>query len=514
MLGIRRWTAAGRAPEASGTRRCPARSSVEAGTILRSGTRSIAGRFLIVLIAVVGGSSGAAVAQMSLNSGESTAFIERQRALDRENQAKLQRELPAAQKLRVDYGGWYNSYFFLFDDGINSSRTLRQNELRLWTNISADRGIHQAYARMRATYLDWNHGDSFTPNEDDLDGPNLERGWYQFDLAKALRVYGSYDAPFELKVKVGRDLVNAGTGYAINLPLDHVQIIGEWQDFETSMIIGKVPSSTYNIDRGRAVADHSDRNFWILEEKYKGWDRHEPFAFVAWQKDGTSEDPPDWLQEYNYDSTYIGMGSTGELIPNLKYSTEWDIERGQSYGNKRFLERDEIKAWGFDHRLDYYFRHKTKPVLSAEYMFASGDANRLGSPTNAEGGNRNDHVDRSFSGFGFRDTGLSFAPRLSNIHIWRAGGSFRPLPDIEITKELEVGTDYYLYYKNKKVAAVSDDLADIQTGYLGWEMDYYANYRIFSDLSWTVRFGTFFPGSAFTDQTTRTFLLTGITWSF
>ena len=147
-------------------------------------------------------------------------------------------------------------------------------------------------------------------------------------------------------------------------------------------------------------------------------------------------------------------------------------------------------------------------------MFASGDANRLGSPTNAEGGNRNDHVDRSFSSFGFRDTGISFSPRLSNIHVWRLGGSFRPLPEIEAAKELELGTDYYLYYKNKRVAAISDSLADETSGYAGWEMDYYANYRIFSDLSWTVRFGTFFPGSAFSDQTTRTFLLTGITWSF
>lgn len=485
----------------------------EVGKVLRSRTR-LSSTFAWLVAASTCAGPGTAVAQMSLDSGPSNAFIERQRSLERENQAKLQRELPAAQKIRADYGGWYNSYFFLFDDGINSSRTLRQNELRLWTSISADRGIHEGYARMRATYLDWNHGDSFTPNEDDLDGPNLERGWYQFDLAKALRLYGSYDAPFELKLKAGRDLINAGTGYAINLPLDHAMVQGEWQNFETTMIVGKTPASTANIDRGSPVADHSDRKFWIIEERYKGWDRHEPFVYVAWQDDDTSEDPPDWLQEYDYDSTYVGWGSTGELISNLRYGSEWVLERGQSFGNNRFMHEDQIRAWGFDQRLDYYFKHKTKPVLSAEYMFASGDANRLGSPTNAEGGNRNDHVDKSFSGFGFRDTGISFSPRLSNIHVFRLGGSFRPLPDIEATKELELGTDYYLFYKHKKVAAVSDGLADLQSGYLGWEMDYYANYRIFSDLSWTVRFGTFFPGSAFSDQTTRTFLLTGITWSF
>ena len=245
-----------------------------------------------------------------------------------------------------------------------------------------------------------------------------------------------------------------------------------------------------------------------------GWDGHEPFFYIAWQDDHTTEDPPNLLQQYRYDSRYIGFGSTGELVQNLRYGTEWVIERGRSYGNARFIKRNTIKAWGFDHRLDYYFRHKSKPVVSAEWMFASGDANRLGSPTNAAGGNRNDKVDRGFIGFGFRDTGLSFAPRLSNIHVWRLGSSFRPLPEVEAAKNLELGTDWYLYYKHRSKAAISDGLAARQSGYLGWEMDYFANWRIVSDLAWTIRFGAFFPGKAFSDRTTRTFLLTGLTWSF
>ena len=79
---------------------------------------------------------------------------------------------------------------------------------------------------------------------------------------------------------------------------------------------------------------------------------------------------------------------------------------------------------------------------------------------------------------------------------------------------LEVGTDWFLYWKHHRAAAVSDPLADTQSGYLGWEMDYFANWRITSDLAWTARYGTFFPGSALSDQTTRTFLLTGVTYSF
>lgn len=460
-----------------------------------------------------------AAAQLSLNQSApradlGSAFLNRQRALERENQRKLQETLPAAQKFRVDYGGWFNTYFFLFDDGIESSRTLRQYETRFWVSVSADEGIHDFYTRVRATYDDWNHGDSFYPNYDDLDGPNLERGWYVFDIAKALKRDERLDAPFELKLKVGRDLVYVGTGYAIDLPLDHAMLQGEIFGFETTYIGGRTPMSTENIDRSRPVADHSNRVFHIIEERYKGWDSHEPFVYIAWQDDHTKEDNPELLQQYRYDSRYIGFGSVGELVENLRYSSEWVIERGKSYNDQRFIKRSDVKAWGFNHRLDYYFRHKMKPVVSAEWMFASGDQDRLLSPTNAAGGNQGDHVDNSFIGFGFRDTGLSFAPRLSNIHVWRAGGSFRPFPDSKVAKELELGNDYYVYYKHRHEAAVSDPLADEQSGYLGWEMDYYANWRLVNDLAWTVRFGTFFPGRAFSDQTTRTFLLTGVTWSF
>ena len=40
------------------------------------------------------------------------------------------------------------------------------------------------------------------------------------------------------------------------------------------------------------------------------------------------------------------------------------------------------------------------------------------------------------------------------------------------------------------------------------------NWRVDADLAWTARLGAFFPGKAFSDRTTRTVLLVGMTWSF
>lgn len=467
-------------------------------------------RLIAAALAVWGPGAATLCAQTSSDD----SLLQRQRFLNEQTRKALDRELPTADKFSLDVGGWLDFYVLSFSDGDQEHRTLKQSNFRVYGGLTLDRGVHQAYARVRTTYNDWNSGDVFDTPENDLDGPNLERGWYQFDLRRAFEEYQGTALPFDLTFKIGRDFAQIGTGYALSLTLDQVQLISEWQGFETTFIAGRTPKSTDNIDQSPMVDDQSERDFWIIQERYKGFDGHQPFVFLAYQRDHTEEDPIHLLQNFQYDSQYLGFGMTGELIRNLRYSTEWVIERGTSYGDRRFLFKDNIRAWAFDNILEYYFDHRMQPRLIFEYMFASGDQNRLGSPTDAIGGNRRDNTDKSFVGFGYRDTGLAFAPRLSNIHIWRFGGAFRPFPDVDAVRDLELGTDWFLYAKHRSDAAVSDPLADRQSAYLGWEMDYFANYRITSDLAWTIRYGLFFPGKAFSDQEMRSFFLSGVTWSF
>lgn len=443
----------------------------------------------------------------------SDAYLNRQRALEEEMRAQMDRELPADQKLNLDWGGWYNTWLFLFDDGVNSSRTMRRNDFRLWGGMTADQGAHELYARMRLSYIDFNHGDSFDSNEDDLDGPNLERGYYQFDLQRALRAYSNTKTDNNFKLKIGRDLVEFGTGYGLSLPMDHLLLTADIAKFEITGLVGKSIHSTEDIDRSRPGSASMDRNFWGVQVAYKGFEKHQPFAYVFWNEDQKDESPrKNLLQNFDYDSMYAAVGSRGELLKNLRYSTEWIFESGTSYGNRR-ITRDDIEAWAFDTTFEYLPGWRGRPRFLGEYMFASGDGDRLRSPTNAIGGNTHGD-DSSFVGFGYRDTGLCLAPRLSNLHIWRAGAAFLPFENHEWLRQLEVGTDWFLYAKNQSSGAISDSTANVQSGYVGWEMDYFANWRITSDLALTVRYGAFFPGKSFRDQTSRTFLLTGLTWSF
>jgi hypothetical protein len=233
-----------------------------------------------------------------------------------------------------------------------------------------------------------------------------------------------------------------------------------------------------------------------------------------WQRDRNREAVFRPFRTYDYDSFYLGFGSTGELFKGLRYSAEGVYETGRSFSERLFLSDSDIDAWAMLVELEYLFPGKHKARASLEYLLGSGDPDRVFSPTNTEGGAVGDSKDSSFIGFGYRDTGLSFAPRYSNLHMWRLGASCYPWPDRRRFRRLELGTDWYVYYKHHRAGAVSDPTANVGSAYLGWEMDYYANWQMAADLAWTARCGIFFPGNAFDDRGTRTFLLIGLTWSF
>lgn len=452
-------------------------------------------------------------AQTSARRDEPEAFLNQQRRIEEEIQAQLEAVLPPADRASFDYGGWYGFHLFLFDDGVESSRTFRRNDLRVWSRLTLDGGAHEIFVRARVSYLDYNTGDSYDGNDDDWEGPNLERGYYQLDLRKALSSRADARSGFNAQFKIGRDLVSFGTGYALSTPLDHVQLRAEADDFRLTGLIGRTVGSTQDFEQSRPTT-RTRRAFFGAEARYLGLEHHKPFAYALWQADHNRDSYPTPLQDYDYDSFYAGAGSEGELLDNLRYATEWVYETGRSFGHRRFAKRDVIRAWAFDAELEYSFDVPRKPRASVEYMFASGDGGRLLSPTDSVGGNRGDFEDTGFNAFGWRDTGLSFAPRLSNLHAWRSGGSFFAFESTRGGGRLEVGSDGYLFWKNHRDGAVSDPTATGQSGYLGCELDVYANWEITHDLAWTARYGVFFPGSAFEDQTTRTFLLVGMTWSF
>lgn len=441
------------------------------------------------------------------------AFIDRQRVVEEAARRQYEEQFGTATRGQFDFGGWYNLNFLLFDDGVESSRTLRRHDLRIWGRADLGDGAHQFYARGRISLIDFNAGDSFDRNEDDVDGMNLERGTYRFDLARYARAVGASVPAGNLVIDVGRDLVEVGHGLALSLVLDRASVTLTHGDWEVMGLGGMTVGSAQDVDLSRPVS-RTRRTFLGGQVRYLGYERHRPFVYAVWQRDRHGDSVLPLGRDFDFDSFYVGAGARGALTDGLSYAVEVVYQTGDRASQAIFAPKNAVEAWSADVELEYLFDGPKQGRVSAQYLFGSGDSERTLSPVDTVGGVQRDRRDTGFVGFGFRETGLSFAPRISNLHLARVGASVHPFPDDARWRHFEVGTDWYLYYKHHRGGSVSDPTSDRGSGYLGWEMDYFANWRVSADLAYTARFGSFFPGSAFSDRTTRTFALLGVIWSF
>jgi len=445
--------------------------------------------------------SGAAVAQVREDGP---------RLYQEQLRVELDKQQAAARELGLDAGGWLSFGLFRYDDNTRQTRTLR-----LWASYSLQ-GVHQFYIRGMAGYNDWNAGDNARANEGDkYEDVDIERAWYRFDYNRMIRNRTGRDPEVGFTAEVGRNFHQIGSGLVLALPLDAVRITGHFRDWQLTGLAGMTVPDTANIDNSAAVDDEMDRCFYGVELRYTGFDRHEPYLYYLWQTDHTHERPNDAVQDYNYDSSYLGIGSGGSLIsPNLRYLAELVFETGRGFPQGTNRQREDVQAMALDVLLEYFFQCRTHPKISFEYLWGSGDPDRRLSSTSTIGGNLIDTRDEAFNAFGFRDTGLALAPEVSNLHIIELGLSAFPLENLELFKKMEVGTKVYFYAKDKSKGAISEPTGNQRSSWVGWEWDLFCNWRISSDVSLTVRYGAFQPGSAFADRGCRQFLYTGLTYSF
>lgn len=470
-------------------------------------------RFSILLVAV-------AVVPVGAAFGQGPAGRE---IYEEQLRVRLDQQIPEAREMGFDAGGWFNFAIFNYDDASTPSgsvRTMRKFEIHPWVRVNL-RGVHQFYFRGLFNYDDWNRGDNPAERGDDFN-ERLERAWYQFDLGQMLRNETGRAPPVGFRAKVGRAFATIGTAFVLSMPLDMVQVDVTTRDWEFMTLLGQSVSYTRNIDSSERVVGRQDRWFFGTQATYMGLDHHRPFVYFLNNQDDTRPEPWDPMQSYEYTSRYLGGGSQGTLLsPNLRYQAEIVGEWGQTYSEGvagGTTGRDRIRAMALDVLLEYLFQVRTRPKVSVEYMYGSGDHNRRTSSTATIGGNRADSTDSAFNAFGFRDTGVAFSPLVSNIHIYRGGASFRPLEKLALFKKMELGSNIFFYHRAAGEGAISDTTVDPgnDARWLGWEWDVHCNWRLTSDLVWTMRYGAFIPGSAYDggDKTCRQFFYTGIIFSF
>jgi hypothetical protein len=468
-------------------------------------------------IAVAVRSSGAAAPPEPPRPEE---VFQRSYFFDEQTRERLEAQVPAKQKALVEWGGAYiptytffNNYSLRADGSLNQGGAhVTVQDLRLWAQFLLD-DVNRIYARGLLRYTDWSAGDAGGFRQHDLQGMNLEVGYYELDIAGAARKYAHQDWPARALFRGGRQYIEVGRGIAMAKYLDAGWIQVETKDLRLELFGGRTIESEDNIDRSAPGFTHSRRNVYGMQAAYRGIPNHEPYVFLVYQRDRSEEKPIDPFQDYRYTSWYGGIGARGGLGPRTRYILEGIFEWGDSAANGQVGDSERIQAWAGDAQIDHFFNLPTNPLLSVEYAYASGDSDRT-SATTAVGGNRIGTRDMEFQGFGYVNSGLALGARFSNIQFARIGGRFTPYEQKTGFGRLDLGYNFYWLWKAKAAGPISDTLAVNDSLDIGKEIDVFAEWRILSDLALSLHYGRLFPGDAYQDDEPRNFFFSALTFSF
>ncbi len=421
-----------------------------------------------------------------------------------------------SQRLLWDWGGSETTSINTFDDPVlisdirvrHKRRTKKQNDFNLWGSLNLDE-VHSFYVRLKGQHIDYNRGDHYRSSENQLKW-NLEEGFdegtYIMNIDKAVEKYFKYTMPLQLRLTAGRFTTSIGSQLAYTKKTNGVQLDGQskWVGFKIFGARNLIDEE--NVDFSVPGFRSSKRYFYGTEVSYKGFKKHAPYLFALIQEDLSGENLEDPNQDYEYDSRYYGIGSRGQLTNKLYYSIEGIMEDGRSNpeagsatdgtGLEGPPDAEHIDAWALDASLHYSVNVITHPNLSVEYAFGTGDSDRSAKVVSTTPGNKEGTTDRNFLYFGYIDTGLSLAPRLANLQMFKFGLSMTPSEIIK-KKNVSLNTNFFLFRKDKKEAEISDNRAVKSHRNIGKEIDISVVWNAFSDLNVSVDYGRFYPGGAY-----------------
>ncbi len=460
------------------------------------------------------------LAQADLQRFERQAEI-----LRRDQDARALSDVPVDQRALVDYGGYASFDYYSIDDPSLNNRVLRQYQIVGFVRVNLD-NAQELYLRARIGYQDFNDGDSFDGRGDQPIDGDLDRGFYRFDLNSWQIAHGQRPSDLNITAEGGRDLVYWGNGLVLSEVLDGAGVRFTQNDNQLDLIAGVTPIRTVDLDPDRPDFNSNTRRGFYGAMLSRQVGQSHPYVYGLLQRDYNQDDESftgGVTTDYDYNSYYIGIGSTGAITDKLLYGVECSYEGGNTLSNS-FVQsgpnlvqipqtRDNIQALAGDARLDYLLLDSHKSRLSVEIIAASGDSDRLSSTTSTFGGNKSGTDDRAFNAFGLINTGLEFAPAVSNLLALRVGAVTFPLPDHHAFDRCQFGTDLFFYCKMNPDAPIDEPTTDER--YLGCEPDFFLNWQITSDITFALRYGIFFPGTAIiSDDKPRQFIGAGVTYAF
>ncbi|MEM1423865.1 MAG: alginate export family protein [Planctomycetota bacterium] len=438
-----------------------------------------------------------------------------------DSRLQIDPSLAFGERSVIDVGGFTSLTGVWLDDSSGNSRRLFQPELTLYGRAIVD-GAHTFFARARAQYRSYSEDDSFDGRGDRWEEPVIDRYWYEFDLASAIAARSGVRKDWNVNVRVGRQFVDWGAGLALSEQLFAVKPTFTYKGLSLEGLAGITPpdEAITDFDASRDDFDEeTERSFFGGTLRYTFPSAHQIYAYVLHMGDQNSGDRPranivPEPVEFEYDATYLGIGSSGTIGPDLRYVGEFVYQFGESTSDplRTAQTEEDISAWAARGQLQWFLRDDWLTRFEFEVLLASGDDDRL-TTTDTVGGNLSGTDDNAFNSLGFVNTGLAFAPALSNIALVRAGAATFPFRELDGFERFQVGADVLLHHKLDADAPIEEPTTD--DAYLGIETDFFVNWRVTSDLSLVARYGVFFPGDAIASETeARHFVFLGATLNF
>lgn len=488
------------------------------------------GRLALIIAGVCAWGIAAQPAAAQVDQGTALQRAQRIQELQQlqiDQRVRVNQSIPPDERLLIDYGGYFTFDYLSLDDSNNNNHGERNYDLVTYLHLNYD-GANDVFLRLRTQYDDFNPGDSFDGLGSRLINPDFDRAYYRFDIGKAVAGYTGKTSDTDVTVQGGRDFIYWANGLTLAEILDGGVVNIRSGPAAVQVIAGVTPTRTVDIDSSRPAFDHNTRRgfYGALASAQVGDQR--PFVYGLIQRDYNNAGPYGESTvgpietRFNYNSYYLGFGSSGAITDKLSYGAEGALEFGNNLSNS-FMpsgfslipiqqQRDYIYAYAWDARLDYLLEAKHQTRLSGELIGASGDADR-GTTSNTFDGNTPGTPDNAFNAFGLLNTGLAFAPNVSNILALRVGAAALPFPDVKGLRRFQAGTDLFFFGKFEPNAPI--DESTNHKRYLGIEPDAYVNWDITSDVTLALRYGIFMPnGSAFPSNKVRQFIYGGITFAF
>ncbi len=390
--------------------------------------------------------------------------------------------------LSMDWGGSMIGYLrWDFDqdknDGVpDLQQRVQRYILYIFSNVRYGEHFHY-FINLRNRY----HFDDYAPGAYSNEGVDIDQ------------MYG--EATFEpFAFKAGRQFQKLGRGHVLRANYDAMKLTYSDDFVDLDFFIGHLLGSNQDV---YLPYNRQQKRIQGVNATIKEFQQHVVQGYVVGVRDRSDDGLSN--RDSHYEPVYFGLYGIGRFdvekhcLKNIGYYGEMIRVAGFSNASdlgdpSTYFSHEPIHAWLLDYGAILRFKHDWKPEWENEIMMASGDKSvtpPLGRVGSTRFGNPAGSPDSNFRDIdGFVNYGAALNPREANMIVYKSSWSAKPI------KRLQVGLDYYKYWKVKGQGVVSELKAVDASRQIGDELDVTATFNINKTTRLDAVYGHFFSGPA------------------